>query len=174
MLLARTDFFSHVHLYTGKYCLYQCFSRVCGCMCGGFGLCPHLMPSSFSGVTASECFVFMAVTFSQGACTSKTCHVGFSWGCWGTWQWAQDTWWPQPLPSSPWMTAVLSIMCMSPECDNSHTDKSSISLVLWSLNYGNVWSLSSVLFGAAESSALVIGKIKEIESKTELHQEGKT
>lgn len=35
-------------------------------------------------------------------------------------------------------------------------------------------SLFSVLFGAAESSALVIGKIKEIESKTELHQEGKT
>lgn len=42
------------------------------------------------------------------------------------------------------------------------------------LQEGVKWSLSSVLFGIAESSALVIDKIKKIESKTELHQEGET
>lgn len=42
------------------------------------------------------------------------------------------------------------------------------------LQEGVKLSLSSVLFGTSESSALVIGKIKEIESKTDLHQEGKT
>lgn len=76
--------FSHIHLNMGKSCLYHCFSRVCGCMWGavvsGFGFCPHLMPSSFSCVTASEYFGFMAVTSSQGACTATTVMLGFLWG----------------------------------------------------------------------------------------------
>lgn len=44
--------------------------------------------------------------------------------------------------------------------------------VKFKLQEGVKFSLSSVLFGTAESSALVSGKIKEIESKTE-HQEGR-
>lgn len=42
------------------------------------------------------------------------------------------------------------------------------------LQEGVKLSLSFVLFGIAESSALVIGRVKEIESKTGLHQEGET